>query len=366
MVSNSSGPTVQNDLRAFIAAVDSHGELAHVAGAHWNKELGAVTEVLYRQKVEKSPMLLFDDIPDYPKGRRCAYGMFGSPLRLALVLGMDPAISADRLGMLHHFRKHVRKGFKQVPTTTVTDGPVFENIVRDNEVDIFTLPVPIHHEDDGGRYIGTACGVVTRDPDTGRVNVGTYRVMATGPNTCAIYISNGKQGRIHLDKYRKAGKPCPVAIVVGVDPVTYLAAAYTMPDAVPEYEWAGGVMDRPMELVHGEVTGLPFRRAPRSCSRARSPRPRRRSKGRSASGTAITPASARQRTGRHHQAPRTIATIPSSPAPQARSRRIRICSSAASCARRAARCARGRRHSRRQGRVAAPGRRGAHLLRRSR
>jgi 4-hydroxy-3-polyprenylbenzoate decarboxylase len=140
----------------------------------------------------------------------------------------------------------------------VADGPILENIVRDNEVDIFKLPVPIHHEDDGGRYIGTACGVVTRDPDTGRVNVGTYRVMAKGPNSCAIYISNGKQGRIHLDKYRKAGKPCPVAIIVGVDPVTYLAAAFTMPDAVPEYEWAGGVMDRPMELIAGELTGLPF------------------------------------------------------------------------------------------------------------
>jgi len=118
--------------------------------------------------------------------------------------------------------------------------------------------VPIHHELDGGRYIGTACGVVTRDPDTGRVNVGTYRVMVKGPRTLASYISNGKQGRIHRDKYLKAGKPCPVVIIVGCDPLTYLAAGYTMADAVPEYEWAGGLMDRPMELIEGEVTGLPF------------------------------------------------------------------------------------------------------------
>jgi 4-hydroxy-3-polyprenylbenzoate decarboxylase len=249
---------IQDDLREFIAAVDNGGELARVKNAHWNRELGAVTEVLYRQKVEKSPMLLFDDIPDYEQGYRCAYGMFGSPYRLALVLGMEPSLSTNRKEMLDHFRKSIKKGFKRIAPAIVKEGPVLENIMRDREVDMLKFPVPIHHEHDGGRYIGTACGVVTRDPDTGRVNVGTYRVQAKGPNTCASYISNGKQGRIHRDKYFQAGKPCPVVIIVGADPITYLAGGYTMPDSMPEYEWAGGLMDRPMELIEGEVTGLPF------------------------------------------------------------------------------------------------------------
>ncbi len=251
--------TVQNDLREFIAVVEKRGELARVNNAHWNRELGAVTEVLYRQKVEKAPMLLFDEIPDYPQGYRCAYGMFGSPFRLATVLGMEPALSDNRKEMLDHFRKHIKRGFKQIAPRTVKDGPVLENIRRDAEVDILKLlPVPVHHEHDGGRYIGTACSVVTRDPDTGRVNVGTYRVQVKGPNICASYISNGKQGRIQRDKYLKAGKACPVVIIVGCDPITYLAAGYTMPDTVPEYEWAGGLMGQPVELIEGEVTGLPF------------------------------------------------------------------------------------------------------------
>ena len=173
--------TIQNDLREFITAVEKRGELAHVPNAHWDRELGAVTEVLYRQKVEKSPMLLFDDIPDYPRGYRCAYGMFGSPYRLSLVLGMEPSMSDNRKEMLDHFRKHIKKGFKRIPPKMVKDGPVLENIMRDGDVDMLKFPVPIHHEDDGGRYIGTACGVVTRDPDTGRINVGTYRVQVKGP-----------------------------------------------------------------------------------------------------------------------------------------------------------------------------------------
>src|SRR5262247_2096976 len=191
--SNGDGATFQNDLREFITAVDQRGELAHVKKAHWDRELGAVTEVLYRQKVEKSPMLLFDEIPDYPAGYRCAYGMFGSPYRLSLVLGMEPALSDNRKDMLDYFRKNIKKGFKRIPPRRVTGGPVLENVVREPDIDMLKFPVPIHHEDDGGRYIGTACGVVTQDPDTGRVNVGTYRVQATGPATCASYISNGKQ-----------------------------------------------------------------------------------------------------------------------------------------------------------------------------
>ena len=250
--------TLQNDLREFISAVEKRGELARVRNAHWDRELGAVTEVLYRQKVEKSPLLLFDEIPDYSAGYRCAYGMFGSPYRLSLVLGMEPTMSDNRKDMLDHFRKHIKKGFKRIPPKMVTQGPVLENSMRDHEVDMLKFPVPIHHEDDGGRYIGTACGVVTRDPDSGRINVGTYRVQVKGADTCASYISNGKQGRIHRDKYLQAGKPCPVVIIVGCDPITYLAAGYTMPDSMPEYEWAGGLMERPMELIAGEVTGLPF------------------------------------------------------------------------------------------------------------
>ncbi len=102
----------QNDLRAFIAACAARGELAHVKDAHWDRELGAVAEVLYRQKVEKSPMLLFDEIPDYPANYRCLYGMFGSPFRLALALGMEPTLTDDRKEMLDHFRKNIKKGLQ--------------------------------------------------------------------------------------------------------------------------------------------------------------------------------------------------------------------------------------------------------------
>ena len=248
---------IQTDLRAFLSAVEDGGEVEHVAGAHWDRELGAVTEVLYREKVDKSPLLLFDEVPGYAKGMRCLYGMLGSPLRLALGLGIDPANSGDRRTMLDTYRRRI-KSHEPIPPRTVDDGPVMENVDRDGDVDLLKFPVPIHHEHDGGRYIGTACGVVTRDPDTGRINVGTYRVQVNGPDIATSYISNGKQGRIQRDKYLKAGKPCPMAIIVGIDPATYIAARYTLSDNVPEFDWAGGLAGRPIDCIEGEVTGLPF------------------------------------------------------------------------------------------------------------
>ena len=250
---------IQTDLRAFLAAVEDGGELKSVTGAHWDREIGAVTEVLYREKVDKSPLLLFDDVPGYPSGMRCLYGMLGSPLRLALGLGLglDAARSDDRRAMLDAYRARIKQ-HDPIPPRVVDTGPVMENIDRDGAVDLLKFPVPIHHEQDGGRYIGTACGVVTRDPDSGRINVGTYRVQVNGPNIATSYISNGKQGRIQRDKYLAAGKPCPMAIIVGIDPATYIAARYTLSDQIPELDWAGGLAGRPIEVVEGEVTGLPF------------------------------------------------------------------------------------------------------------
>ena len=248
---------VQTDLRDFLAEIDAAGELKTVLGAHWDREMGAVTEVLYREKVDKSPALLFDDIPGYPKGWRCLYGMLGSPMRLALALGMEGGGTHDRNAMLNAYREKM-KSHEPIPPRTVNTGPILENVLKGDDIDLEKFPVPIHHEEDGGRYIGTACGVVTRDPDSGRINVGTYRVMVIDGKTCGSYISNGKQGRIHRDKYFAKGEKCPMAIIVGIDPATYMAARYTLPDRVAEYDWAGGITGHAMDLVEGEVTGLPF------------------------------------------------------------------------------------------------------------
>ena len=95
----------QTDLRDFLAAAEEAGQLEKVNGAHWDKEMGAVVEVLYRERVEKAKAVLFDKVPGYPEGFRCLYGMLASPFRLALAVGMDTELSTDRFALLNAYRE---------------------------------------------------------------------------------------------------------------------------------------------------------------------------------------------------------------------------------------------------------------------
>ncbi len=245
------------DLRGFLAKVEEFGELKKIDGMDWNVEMGAITEILYRERAEKSPALLFDKVKDYPEGYRCLYGMLNSPKRFALALGLPLPKEQGLMVLLNAYREKM-KGMKLMPPRYVKDGPVMENIMEGDDVDLFRFPVPVHHELDGGRYIGTADAVITRDPDEGWVNSGTYRVQLLGKNTCMLYISQGKQGRIQRDKYLEKGKPCPAVMVVGVDPVLYAASRYQVPWGTSEFDYAGGLIGEPVEVIEGKYTGLPF------------------------------------------------------------------------------------------------------------
>jgi 4-hydroxy-3-polyprenylbenzoate decarboxylase len=99
---------------------------------------------------------------------------------------------------------------------------------------------------------------VVRDPDTGWVNVGTYRNQVFGRDSLGVYMSPGKHGKLIREKYFARGERCPIVIVVGADPLLFLAAAASIPFGVDEFAWAGGVRGAPIEIVRGRHTGLPF------------------------------------------------------------------------------------------------------------
>ena len=246
-----------HDLREYLSIVDSLGELKTVSRLHWDKEMGALTEMVYREKPVDSPALLFDKVPGYPDEYKCLYGMLASPRRFGLAMGLDVSGEISRMDLLLAYRAGM-KGMSPIPPRFVSTGPVMENELEGEAVDLLKFPVPIHHELDGGRYIGTACGVITRDPDEGWVNVGTYRVQVIDKNRATVYISQGKQGRIQRDKYLKSGKPCPVIVVAGIDPHLYVAARYQVPLKLSEFDYAGGIAGEPIEVIEGKYTGLPF------------------------------------------------------------------------------------------------------------
>ncbi len=258
VVERTQSPVAYRDLREWLQEAEALGELQHVRGVPWDREMGAMVDMCCRRAGRRMPALLFDDVPGYLSGYRCLYGMMASPRRFALTVGgIDLKAARGTIDLLQQYRQRMRD-IRYIPPVEVGSSPLLENVLEGDAVDLLKFPVPIHHELDGGRYIGTACAVITRDPDSGWINAGTYRIQVFEKNLGAIYISPGKHGRLHRDKYFERGQPCPAVAVVGLDPLLFLAARFQVPPGLSELDWVGGLRNGPMQVLKSEITGLPI------------------------------------------------------------------------------------------------------------
>jgi UbiD family decarboxylase len=243
------------DLRRWLAEVERLGELREVQGADWNLELGAISELNVKKDVP--PALLFDSIKGYPKGFRVLTCSTSSPARLSSILRLE--IQKSHRGLVEALRgkpAQWQAAARDFDPVTVATGPALENIQK--SPDVLAFPAPLWHEMDGGRYIGTGCSVVTRDFDSDWVNVGTYRVQVLDAKHVALDMVPGKHGRIQYEKYKQAGKRFPVAIVVGGDPLGYLISGIEIPFGMCEWNYIGSILNEPVAVLKGELTGLPF------------------------------------------------------------------------------------------------------------
>lgn len=241
-----------DDLRSWIDQARKLGEVRDVAGATWEEEIGMATELLHLS--DSAPAVLFDKIPGYPKGYRVLTNFFGGK-RMNMTLGFPTELS--RVELSNEFNKAFQEA-KLMTYEFVKDGPILENVQRGDKVNVLSFPVPFWHENDGGRYIGTGSYDITQDPDEGWVNLGTYRVMVHDEKSVGFYISPGKHGRVHRDKYMARNQPMPVAVVVGNEPLLFLMACNEVPYGISEYEFAGALRGKPYPVIRGEVTGLPI------------------------------------------------------------------------------------------------------------
>jgi UbiD family decarboxylase len=242
------------DLREFVARAEEAGELLRVQGADWDLEMGTLAEIVYHARPEP-PAILFEDVPGYPKGMRLLSGATNSSKRLAITLGFP--VPNHPLDVVRAYRDRM-KNHRPIPSKVVSKGAVMENIDRDEAVDLFKFPVPRLHELDGGRYIGTDDLVIMRDPEENWINAATYRSMVQDKNHVGLWISPGKHGRQIREKYYRAGKPCPVLISCGHDPLLFLAGGNELKFGVSEFDYAAGHRGEPYEIVHSEIHGLPM------------------------------------------------------------------------------------------------------------
>lgn len=240
------------DLRDWINLLEESNELRHItAKVDWNEELGAIT-----RKVSASggPALLFENIKGY-KNTACnklfTNGL-GSRKRLNLALGL-PLDSDDRK-IVTILKDRLTQ---RVETKKVDHGPVKENIIRGDKINLFDFPVPRWNFLDGGRYINTLSCQVTMDPDTKLMNVGMYRGMIGSKNTIPVLLCAPQHWGAHFAKYRARGEDMPIAVVYGWDPVLLVVAATAVSHpGCSEYEVAGALRQSPVELVQCETSGL--------------------------------------------------------------------------------------------------------------
>jgi UbiD family decarboxylase len=231
-------------LRTFVDVLSERGELKRIEQlVDWKIELGEIT------RSHRQP-LLFENIKDYPGMRVLTNGLnnFSS---IALALGLQPV--KDRKKTVVEVRRRASAPIKPV---MVGSGPEAENVVEGPDINLLDFPVPHWTKSDAGRYIGTWHANVTRDPETGRRNLGVYRMQLLGRNQTTVSTSAKSHLSRHFAKAEKNGQPLEMAVVIGAPEAVVIAAASGYPSGCDEYDLAGGLCGKAVPLVRCKTVDL--------------------------------------------------------------------------------------------------------------
>lgn len=238
-----------DDLRDFIAACERYGLLHRIAApVDWNLELSHVATL---NEDAGGPALLFEKVRD--STLPVLSSAFTTSQRMAVCLEDDPDTTICELARKWKTRL---AGGAGIPPAVVNDAPVLRNVASGAEVDLLKFPSPHFYPGDGGRYIGTAHYLVCKDPDSGWINLGTYRMQLQGRNAVTVMIARGKDAEIIYKKYEARGEKMPVAIVIGCDPLHFLVSSTHVGSQVNEYDVIGALRGRPVEVFESDLTGL--------------------------------------------------------------------------------------------------------------
>jgi 4-hydroxy-3-polyprenylbenzoate decarboxylase len=222
-------PVAFGDMRNWMKALKSAGELREIdAEVDWDVELGTVTRIA--QGPGTGPALLFSNIKDYHKNNtRCGAvftGGLGSYRRVAMMMGLSPDSHPRELVKIG---RNIMEG--RVPPRVVESGPCKENILKGKDINLYDFPVPQWNRVDGGRYILTYGGVVTKDPTTGVMNIGVYRGMVSAKDRIPILMWRAQHIGQHATAWQNGGSSeMPIAVAIGWEP----SLAFTGGSPVPK------------------------------------------------------------------------------------------------------------------------------------
>ncbi len=253
------------DLREFLAQLEALGELKRVA-APVSPRL-EMTEICDRVLRAGGPAILFEK----PAGHSIPVlgNLFGTVRRVAIAMGAEDLAALRRIGTLlaalrepepprgvrdlwdklPELRQLASRVFDMAPKA-LASAPCQEIVWEGRDVDLARLPVQTCWPGDAGPLITWGL-TVTRGPHKPRQNLGIYRQQVIGPNRVIMRWLAHRGGALDFRDHALAhpGTPFPVAVALGADPATILAAVTPVPDTLGEYQFAGLLRGARTELV---------------------------------------------------------------------------------------------------------------------
>jgi len=246
------------DIREWLKLLEDEGQLARIKTlVDWKYELAAVTRRGWDTMGQTAPAFLFENIKDYqsPSPNKAFTGSLQSYSRIAMAMDM-PKTGDYPTDIIAEYRRRLKNPLKPI-LVDKKDAPCKQNIDLKDKADLTKFPVPYWHERDGNRYFGTMTGVISKDPDTGWINCGNYRQMLIDEQSMTILMEPGRAHvGYHYNKYIERGEKFPVAIAVGMHPIENLLSASPLGVGDCEFDYAGGLIGRPVEMVECETVPL--------------------------------------------------------------------------------------------------------------
>jgi len=239
------------DLREFINELEKQGELKRISTlVDANLE---ITEICRRTLGKQGPALLFENVKgsDIP----VLANLFGTTRRVAMAMGQEDLAALRELGKLLAELKQPEppKGLKDaiqklpvlkqvlnMPVKSVKKGQCQEVVIEGDAVDLSKLPIQTCWPKDAAPLVTWGL-TITKGPLKKRQNLGIYRQQVIGKNKLIMRWLSHRGGALDFKDWceKNPGKPFPIAVALGADPATTLAAVTPIPDSLSEYAFAG-------------------------------------------------------------------------------------------------------------------------------
>ncbi|RLA93151.1 MAG: hypothetical protein DRG25_05085 [Deltaproteobacteria bacterium] len=238
-------------LRGFLGDMEERKELAHIIEEIDTRyEVGAIARKV-GMSFERGPGIYYHNLKEFSDWTLVT-NVINTYSRLFRALGTTKEkVFDDFTEKAEKITSSNQDSYYEI----VKDGDFEQIDLRDNDIDITRLPIPLWSESDGGRYITTGL-TMCLNPETGRQNMSITRLMVQGPRQTGILITPAQDiGKNYL-AHKKKKKNMALAIAIGADPLMYIVSQINAPRDISEFSYWGAIAGEKAQMVKCKMSDL--------------------------------------------------------------------------------------------------------------